>query len=105
LSTELPDGPVLLVGHSRGGAIITEAGNDVKVSGLVYIAAAAPDSGESFNEWWMGSPLPDVHTWLPPSSTSWSSSSPNELATSDASYRWLQSRPIYQRGLTVRGAR
>jgi pimeloyl-ACP methyl ester carboxylesterase len=50
------DAPVLLVGHSWGGAIITESGNSAKVSGLVYIAAAAPDSGESFNEWWKGSP-------------------------------------------------
>jgi pimeloyl-ACP methyl ester carboxylesterase len=52
----MQDGPVLLVGHSWGGATITEAGNDPKVSGLVYIAAAAPDSGESFNQWWAGSP-------------------------------------------------
>jgi pimeloyl-ACP methyl ester carboxylesterase len=52
----MQDAPVLLVGHSWGGATITEAGNDAKVRGLVYIAAAAPDSGESFNEWWMGSP-------------------------------------------------
>ncbi len=41
------DGPVILVGHSYGGSIITEAGNDPKVSGLVYIAAFAPDVGES----------------------------------------------------------
>ncbi len=41
------DGPVLLVGHSYGGAIITEAGNDPKVAGLVYVAAFAPDTGES----------------------------------------------------------
>ena len=47
----LEDGPVLLVGHSWGGAIITEAGNEPQVRGLVYIAAAAPDSGQSFNEW------------------------------------------------------
>jgi pimeloyl-ACP methyl ester carboxylesterase len=40
-------GPVLLVGHSYGGAVITEAGNNDKVSGLVYIAAFAPDAGES----------------------------------------------------------
>jgi pimeloyl-ACP methyl ester carboxylesterase len=52
----MQDGPVLLVGHSWGGSIITEAGNNPKVSGLVYIAAAAPDSGQSFNEWWAGSP-------------------------------------------------
>jgi pimeloyl-ACP methyl ester carboxylesterase len=43
----LEDGPVLLVGHSYGGAVITEAGNDSKVAGLVYISAVAPDKGES----------------------------------------------------------
>jgi pimeloyl-ACP methyl ester carboxylesterase len=41
------DGPVLLVGHSYGGAVITESGNNPKVSGLVYVAAFAPDNGES----------------------------------------------------------
>jgi pimeloyl-ACP methyl ester carboxylesterase len=40
-------GPVMLVGHSYGGVVITEAGNDPKVTGLVYIAAFAPDRGES----------------------------------------------------------
>src|SRR5438874_7954978 len=40
-------GPVILVGHSYGGAVITEAGNDPKVAGLVYITAFAPDKGES----------------------------------------------------------
>ena len=40
-------GPVLLVGHSYGGAVITEAGNQPNVAGLVYIAAFAPDAGES----------------------------------------------------------
>jgi len=39
--------PVILVGHSYGGVVITEAGNDPKVAGLVYIAAFAPDTGES----------------------------------------------------------
>src|ERR1700733_1764617 len=40
-------GPVVLVGHSYGGAVITEAGTDPKVAGLVYITAFAPDKGES----------------------------------------------------------
>lgn len=44
---DLQDGPCILVGHSYGGAIITIAGNDQKVAGLVYIAAHAPDAGES----------------------------------------------------------
>jgi len=41
------NGPVVLVGHSYGGVVITEAGHDPKVAGLVYIAAFAPDKGES----------------------------------------------------------
>jgi pimeloyl-ACP methyl ester carboxylesterase len=41
------DEPAILVGHSYGGAVITEAGNDPKVAGLVYITAFAPDKGES----------------------------------------------------------
>jgi pimeloyl-ACP methyl ester carboxylesterase len=41
------DGPTILVGHSYGGAVITEAGNHPKVAGLAYIAAFAPDKGES----------------------------------------------------------
>ena len=60
-------GPVLLVGHSYGGVVITEAGNDPKVAGLVYIAAFAPDKGESVNALIAnpapGAPLPPI---LPP---------------------------------------
>src|SRR3954451_13482561 len=43
------DGPAILVGHSYGGAVITEAGRHHHVAGLVYIAAFAPDAGESVN--------------------------------------------------------
>jgi pimeloyl-ACP methyl ester carboxylesterase len=61
------DGPVVLVGHSYGGAVITEAGNDVNVSALVYIAAFAPDEGESVNTLIAdpppGAPVPPI---LPP---------------------------------------
>jgi pimeloyl-ACP methyl ester carboxylesterase len=46
----LQDGPVILVGHSWGGAVITQAGDDPKVAGLVYVAAYAPDAGQSANE-------------------------------------------------------
>ena len=44
------DGPVLLVGHSSAGVVITEAGNDPKVVGLVYISAIAPDDGQSASD-------------------------------------------------------
>ncbi|HSR92993.1 MAG TPA: alpha/beta hydrolase [Gemmatimonadales bacterium] len=61
------DGPVVLVGHSYGGAVITEAGNDPKVEALVYIAAFAPDAGESVNSLIKdpvpGAPVPPI---LPP---------------------------------------
>jgi pimeloyl-ACP methyl ester carboxylesterase len=53
---KMQNGPVLLVGHSWGGAVITKAGNEPQVRGLVYIAAAAPDSGQSFNDWWKDYP-------------------------------------------------
>jgi len=61
------DGSVILVGHSYGGAVVTEAGNDPKVKGLVYIAAFAPDRGESVSSLIAnpapGAPVPPI---LPP---------------------------------------
>ena len=61
------NGPVILVGHSYGGAVITDAGNDPKVAGLVYIAAFAPDKGESVSSLIKdpqpGAPVPPI---LPP---------------------------------------
>lgn len=61
------DEPVILVGHSYGGAVITEAGNDPNVAALVYIAAFAPDAGESVNTL-IADPPPDapVPPILPP---------------------------------------
>ena len=60
-------GPVILVGHSYGGAVITEAGTHPKVEGLVYITAFAPDKGESVNTLIAnpppGAPVPPI---LPP---------------------------------------
>jgi pimeloyl-ACP methyl ester carboxylesterase len=46
----LQDGPVLLVAHSWGGVVITQAGNDPKVAGLVYVSAYAPAAGQSAND-------------------------------------------------------
>jgi pimeloyl-ACP methyl ester carboxylesterase len=61
------DGPVVLVGHSYGGVVVTEAGNDPNVAGLVYIAGFAPDAGESVNTLIAdpppGAPVPPI---LPP---------------------------------------
>jgi len=52
----LQDGPVLLVGHSWGGAVISEAGNDPKVAGLVFVAAWALDAGQAAGELGQGLP-------------------------------------------------
>jgi pimeloyl-ACP methyl ester carboxylesterase len=51
LALDKQDGPTILVGHSWGGAVITEAGNHPKVAALVYIAAFQPDKGESALQW------------------------------------------------------
>jgi pimeloyl-ACP methyl ester carboxylesterase len=69
-------GDVTLVGHSYGGRIITEAGNNAKVKSLVYVAAFAPDKDESITSIGKGSPPPDWqsslkvdggdYAWLPP---------------------------------------
>ncbi|MBK1787390.1 alpha/beta fold hydrolase [Prauserella cavernicola] len=61
------DGPVVLVGHSYGGAVITEAGTDERVAALVYVTAFVPDRGESVNTLIAdpppGAPVPPI---LPP---------------------------------------
>ena len=44
------DGPVLLVGHSYGGMVISEAGKDPKVAGLLYVAALVPEDGQNVND-------------------------------------------------------
>jgi pimeloyl-ACP methyl ester carboxylesterase len=59
LITDAQNGPVVLVGHSYGGAVITEAGTSQNVAALVYIAAFAPDRGESVNTLIEGAP-PDA---------------------------------------------
>jgi len=64
---DVQDGPVVLVGHSYGGAVITEAGNNDNVAALVYVAAFVPDRGESVNTligtFPQGGPQPPI---LPP---------------------------------------
>jgi pimeloyl-ACP methyl ester carboxylesterase len=69
-------GEVILVGHSYGGVIITEAGNNPKVVALVYVAAFAPDAGQSVEDLGKGQPAPawlstlkadgGGYLWLPP---------------------------------------
>jgi pimeloyl-ACP methyl ester carboxylesterase len=86
------DGPAILVGHSYGGAVITEAGNHPKVAGLVYITAFAPDKGESvatlIKDPPPGAPVPpiqppqdgylflDKRSFPPPSRATWMQTRP-----------------------------
>jgi pimeloyl-ACP methyl ester carboxylesterase len=67
LTIDVQEGPVVLVGHSYGGAVITEAGNHPNVAALVYVAAFAPDAGESLRTLIAnpppGAPVPPI---LPP---------------------------------------
>ena len=73
---EQVDGPVLLVGHSYGGAVITEAGDLPNVVGLVYVAAFAPDAGES---------LAQIGDWLPAEAAVAAMSSRTPMAMSGSS--------------------
>jgi len=60
------NGPAILVGHSWGGAVITEAGNHPNVAGLVYVAAFQPDKGESALQWLQTAPPAPENGVLPP---------------------------------------
>ena len=88
------DGPAILVGHSYGGAVITEAGRHERVAGLVYIAAFAPDSGESVNTLISGFPtdgpqppiLPPVDGFLFLDREKFASSFAADLPAEDAAF-------------------
>ncbi len=71
------DGPSILVGHSYGGAVVTEAGNNDKVAGLVYVAAFQPDTGES--------PL-DLTKKMPPATKAIKSTSDGHLYLDQAMF-------------------
>lgn len=66
LALDKQDGPTILVGHSWGGSVITEAGNHPKVAGLVYVAAVQPDKGETTVQWLQTAPPAPENGVLPP---------------------------------------
>ena len=65
LALDKQDGPTILVGHSWGGTVITEAGNHPKVSALVYVAAVQPDNGENTLQWLQTAPPAPENGVLP----------------------------------------
>jgi pimeloyl-ACP methyl ester carboxylesterase len=91
----LQNGPVVLVGHSYGGAVITEAGNDPKVARLVFIAAFAPDTGETISQLTQPFPTPPLNSQLTIDSAGFLSATPQGIAqnfapdTSEAEQRLL----------------
>lgn len=93
---DLQDGPAILVGHSYGGIVITEAGRHERVAGLVYIAAFAPDAGESVNTLIAdappGAPVPPI---LPPGtgSCSWTARSSRSRSRPTLRWTWRRSWP------------
>src|SRR5580698_9036037 len=76
----LQDGPVILVGHSYAGVVITEAGNDPKVVGLVYVAAFAPGEGESINSVSKPYPAAPLGSELRPDAQGFLSATPKGIA-------------------------
>jgi len=76
----LQDGPVLLVGHSYGGVVITEVGNDPKVVGLVYVAAFAPPDGGSINSMGKNYPPAPLGSELRPDAQGFLSVTPKGIA-------------------------
>jgi pimeloyl-ACP methyl ester carboxylesterase len=74
-------GDVVLVGHSYGGAVITEAGNDPQVKSLVYVAAFGPDANESINDLGRGKPAP---VWV------------SSLQVDSGGYGWLPASTVAQ---------
>jgi pimeloyl-ACP methyl ester carboxylesterase len=73
-------GPVILVGHSWGGTVITEAGDHPKVAVLVYVAAFAPDVGESTSDLGKGGPPPPGSASIRPDSAGFLYVTPNGVA-------------------------
>jgi pimeloyl-ACP methyl ester carboxylesterase len=100
------DGPVLLVGHSYGGSVITAAGTAANVVGLVYVAGFAPDAGESLKalqgdfpappalQYFMETPLPEGGTeaWL--SAEGFHPMFCADVPEADAAFMWLTQRPL-----------
>jgi pimeloyl-ACP methyl ester carboxylesterase len=76
----LQDGPVILVGHSYGGVVITQAGNDPKVVGLVYVAAFAPAEGESVGSITAPYPAAPLGSELRPDAQGFLSATPKGIA-------------------------
>ena len=93
---EQQTGPVVLVGHSWGGAVISQAGNDDHVKALVYVAAFAPDNGQSVNDILKGLPTPSWASQLQKDSGGYLT-----LSTNAVIHDFAQDLPVAQARLVA----
>jgi pimeloyl-ACP methyl ester carboxylesterase len=103
------EGPVILVGHSWGGVVITEAGNHAKVAALVYIAALQPDSGENALQLVQSAPPAPENGMLPPdekgiiyySKEKFHAGFCADLSKEDAEFMYAAQGALYVKGLVT----
>jgi pimeloyl-ACP methyl ester carboxylesterase len=103
------DGPVILVGHSWGGTVITEAGVNPKVVGLVYIAAFAPDKGETTVQLAQSLPAAPENGILPPDANGviyfdkakFHAGFAADLSTEEADFMYASQGPIFVQAFTA----
>jgi pimeloyl-ACP methyl ester carboxylesterase len=96
------DGPVILVGHSWGGTVITQAGVHPKVAGLVYVAAFQPDKGETTLQWATSMPSAPENGILPPdekgvifyAKDKYHAGFAADLSKEEAEFMWASQGPI-----------
>ncbi|MGC4042016.1 MAG: alpha/beta hydrolase [Flavobacterium sp.] len=97
------DGPTILVGHSWGGTVITQAGNHPKVAALVYVAAFQPDNGETSLQWIMTAPPAPENGILPPDDkgiiyfdkAKYHAGFCADVSAADAAFMYASQGPIY----------
>jgi pimeloyl-ACP methyl ester carboxylesterase len=103
------DGPTILVGHSWGGTVITEAGMHPKVVALVYIAAFQPDKGENTGQWASSLPAAPENCILPPDEkgvvyadkTKFHAGFAADLTQEEADFMWASQVPIFGAAFAV----
>jgi len=109
IALDRQDGPTILVGHSYGGVLITEAGNHPNVAALVYVAAFQPDSGETALQWAQTAPPAPESGVLPPDENGiiyydkdkYHAGLCADLSTDDADFMYASQGAFYAKGFVT----
>ncbi|QSW88754.1 alpha/beta hydrolase [Flavobacterium endoglycinae] len=109
LALDKQDGPTILVGHSWGGTVITEAGNHPKVAALVYVAALQPDNGENSVQWLQTAPPAPENGVLAPDDkgiayydkAKFHAGFAGDLSKEDADFMFASQGTFYAKGFTT----